>query len=387
MRFKALLYEWQYRIREHYVVAGRHFSRKPPPPDATSWPQRYIAFVLVGMLGDTIMCLPVLETAREAWPQARLCAVVTPRIQEMLSGAGFIDEFLVGAGDPLSIRGREQARRTQEQLCERHFDAAVLLGGDQYAPLLYKAGVPIRVGPAACVYEPLLTHTYVVDDGRTWGPYERLGALRSLRIETSDRAPRLDLDSRARVEFQRWRGTVLGDPERSYVVIHPFGSTPRQRWPLDRVPELVERINQYAGMRSLLVGGPEFRGMAASLSNSLSLINAVGELSIPQLLGAIESASFVVTTDSGPFHMAGALGKSIIGLFRGRRPEHANRYQRSRVIFGADHSCERFCRWNHCQMEPCRQLSALSADEVLSEVRKFYEAQRVIRSGETCVET
>ena len=319
------------------------------------------------------MCLPVLETAREAWPQARLCAVVTPRIQEMLSGAGFIDEFLVGTGDPLSIRGREQARRTQEQLSERHFDVAVLLGGDQYAPLFYRAGVPIRVGPAACVYEPLLTHTYVVDDGRTWGPYERLGALRALGIETPERAPRLDLDSQARIDFQRWREKSLGDSNHSYVVIHPFGSTPRQRWPLDRVLQLAQRIYQVTGMRSLLVGGPEFRGVVASLSKCQSLINTVGELSILQLLAIIESASLVVTTDSGPFHMAGALGKPIIGLFRGRRPEHANRYPMTRVIFGNDHSCERFCRWNHCRAEPCRQLDALSTDEVLSEIKRVYE--------------
>jgi heptosyltransferase-3 len=299
----------------------------------------------------------------------------------MLSGAGFIDEFLVGTGDPLSIRGREQARRTQEQLSERQFDVAVLLGGDQYATLFYKAGVPIRVGPAACVYEPLLTHTYVVDDGRTWGPYERLGALRALGIETNERTPRLDLDSQARIEFQRWREKSLGVSNHPYVVIHPFGSTSRQRWPLDRVLQLAQRINEFTDMRSVLVGGPEFRNVAASLTNSQSLINSVGELSIRQLLATIESASLVVTTDSGPFHMAGALSKPIIGLFRGRRPEHANRYPRTRVIFGADHSCEKLCQWNQCQLEPCRQLNALTTEEVLSEIRRIYEEQQVINTG------
>jgi ADP-heptose:LPS heptosyltransferase len=129
-------------------------------------------------------------------------------------------------------------------------------------------------------------------------------------------------------------------------------------------------------MRSVLVGGPEFRGVVASMSNSQSLINTVGELSIRQLLAIIESANIVITTDSGPFHMAGALGKPIIGLFRGRRPEHANRYPRARVIFGADHSCEKFCQWNNCQVEPCRQLNALSTEEVLSEIRRVYSGSR-----------
>jgi ADP-heptose:LPS heptosyltransferase len=365
---KSNIYTWQYRARERYVVARRLIGRKPQSPEAAPWPPRYVAFTLVGMLGDTLMCLPVLEAAREAWPQARLCAVVTPRIREMLAGVGYVDEFLVGTGDPLSIRGRKQTRQTEELLSEGRFDVAILLIGDQYAPLLYKAGVPIRVGPAACVYEPLLTHTYFIGDGRTWGPYQRLGALRALGVETQHRIPRLDLDPQARVEFQRWREKSLGGANHSYIVIHPFGSSPRQRWPLDRVPQLARQIYQIDGMRSLLVGGPEFRGMASSLYNGQGLINTVGELSISQLLAAIESAKLVVTTDSGPFHMAGALGRPVIGLFRGRRPEHANRYPQGRVIFGADHSCEKSCRWNRCQAEPCRQLNAISIDEVLREI-------------------
>ena len=266
------------------ILAGSRRRLKSFAP----WPPRYVAFVLVGMLGDTVMCLPVLEAAREAWPQARLCAVVTPRIREMLAGVGYVDEFLVGTGDPLSIRGRKQTRRTEERLSERRFDVSILLGGDQYAPLFYKAGVPIRVGPAACVYEPLLTHTYVVDDGQTWGPYERLGALRALGVETPHRVPRLDLDPQARVEFQRWRKKSLGDAYHSYIVIHPFGSASRQRWPLDRVPQLARQLYQLTGMRSLLVGGPEFRSVAASISGGRSLINTVGELSISQLFAAIE---------------------------------------------------------------------------------------------------
>ena len=364
---KSNLYTWQYRARERYVVARRCFGRKPPPPEAAQWPPRYVAFVLVGMLGDTVMCLPVLEAAREAWPQARLCAVVTQRIREMLAGVGYVDEFLVGTGDPLSIRGRKQTRQTEERLNERRFDVAILLGGDQYAPLFYRAGVPIRVGPAACVYEPLLTHTYVVD-GRTWGPYERLGALRALGVETAHRVPRLDLDPQARAEFQRWREQSLGDANQPYVFIHPFASVPMRRWPLDRVPQLARQVYQLTGMRCLVDGGPEFRSVAASIPSSQSLINTVGTFPIAQLLAAIESARLVVSTDSGPYHMAGALGKPIIGLFRGRRPEHANRYPRARVIFGADPSCEEFCRWDRCRAEPCHEINAISIEEVLKEI-------------------
>lgn len=367
-QLKNAVYTWQYRARERYVVAKSLVGKKPPPPDAAQWPPRYVAFVMVCMLGDTVMCLPVVEAAREAWPQAKLCAVVTPRIREMLAGVSYVDEFLVGTGDPLSIRGSKLTKQTKERLSEWQFDAAIVLGGDPYAALFYEDGVPIRVGPAECAYKPLLTHTYVIGDGRAWGPYERLGALRALGIETSHRVPRLDLHPQARIEFQRWREQSLAGDDHSHIVIHPFGSTPRQRWPLERVPQLARQIYQLTGMRSLLVGGPEFRSVAASIasiSDGQSLINTVGELSMSQLLAAIESASLVLSTDSGPFHMAGALGKPVVGLFRSRRPEHANRYPQAKVIFGSDHSCEKFCRWDRCQADPCRQLNAISTDEVL----------------------
>ena len=372
MSIKSQLYRWQYRAREHSIVAACLLGKRPPLPEAVQLPPKHAAFVLVGMLGDTIMCLPVLETAREVWPQTRICAVVTSRIREMLSGASFIDEFLIGAADPLSFRGRAQVRRTEDQFHEKKFDLAILLGGDQYAPLVYRAGIPIRVGPAPCVYEPLLTHTYQTDEGQTSGPNERLGALRALGVNTANRIPRLSLTRQARMDFERWRESFGGMANVPYIVIHPFGSTPRQRWPLERVPYLAEQIYRLTGMRSLLVGGPEFKDVVSSIADSSSLINTVGELSIPHLLAAIESAKLVITTDSGPFHMAGALSKQVIGLFRGRRPEHAGRYPRLRIILGADSTCDKFCQWNYCQAEPCRQLNSLSSDEVLSEFRRVF---------------
>jgi ADP-heptose:LPS heptosyltransferase len=375
LSIKTHVYKWQYRIRERCIVAACLLGDKPPAAASFERPAGDVAFVLVGMLGDTVMCLPVLEAAREAWPRTRICAVVTPRIREMLSGVSYIDEFLVGTGDPLSVRGREQARQTEERLRAENFEAGILLGGDQYAPLLYRAGIPIRVGPAPCVYEPLLTHTYLVDDGRTWGPNERLGALRALGVETAARIPRLETVAQGRLEFQRWR-EARGDAARDdFVVIHPFGSTARQRWPLDRVPQLTEQVFQSTGWRSLLVGGPEFRDALASPVGAPSLIDAVGAFSLPELLAAIESARLVVTTDSGPFHMAGALGRPIVGLFRGSRPEHAGRYPRARVLLGRDSACEKLCHWNYCQAAPCRQLESLSVEEVLNEVMRAYELE------------
>jgi ADP-heptose:LPS heptosyltransferase len=334
------------------------------PPAPVLPPSRPV-FVLVGMLGDTIMCLPVLESARKLWPQARISAIVTPRIREMLSGLSYIDELLIGTADPLSIRGKEEAEATQAMIESKGFDAAFMLGGDQYAALFYRAGVPIRVGPAPCVYSPLYTHGYPIDDGKTWGPNERLSALQSLGVQAPPLIPRLEISAEMVSAF-REKQEVLGlRLEEDFVVLHPFGSTERQRWPLDRVNSLAERIQSATGLRSLLVGGPEFKETVASLPAHPTLINAVGAFSISELLGAIDSAEYVITTDSGPFHMAGALGRPILGLFRGSRPQHASRYPDAKVLFGAHSICEKRCEWNRCDASPCRQLESISVDQLM----------------------
>ena len=83
----------------------------------------------------------------------------------------------------------------------------------------------------------------------------------------------------------------------------------------------------------------------------------------------------VVTTDSGPFHIAGALGRPLVGLFRARRPEHAGRYARSRVLLGRDERCAKECEWDRCRAEPCRQMDALGAGEAAGAVREILGAK------------
>jgi ADP-heptose:LPS heptosyltransferase len=72
----------------------------------------------------------------------------------------------------------------------------------------------------------------------------------------------------------------------------------------------------------------------------------------------------VVSTDSGPYHVAGALGRPLVGLFRHRRPEHADKYAQARVVFGGYQACASECEWDRCAVAECRQMSRISADEV-----------------------
>jgi ADP-heptose:LPS heptosyltransferase len=95
--------------------------------------------------------------------------------------------------------------------------------------------------------------------------------------------------------------------------------------------------------------------------------DTTGAFSVQELMAVIEGASIVITTDSGPFHMAGALGRPTLGLFRASRPEHAELYSTARVVMESHPDCAD-CRWNSCQASPCRQMAAVTSSRVLDAI-------------------
>src|SRR4051794_5303631 len=109
-------------------------------------------------------------------------------------------------------------------------------------------------------------------------------------------------------------------------------------------------------LRTVVVGGPETTGRLPDAGDAPAT-DVTGRLIIPELVAVIEGAARVITTDSGPFHIAGALGRPLVGMFRGSRPEHAARYPGAAVAFGRDPACESQCAWDRCRSTPCRQMA------------------------------
>ena len=326
-----------------------------------------ILLILTGLLGDSVMCTPVIVEARRLWPDARIAMLGNKQTCALLAACPLIDERVEAAAIPFTIRKKREVAKLSRWIRSQDFDLAIILLGDQFALVLAEAGIPARVGAAGHALEPCLTATYDIKSPKDWGPSERLGALRTLGYEVSDVPPLLWVADDARRKAREWLAGqgIAGDAR--YAVIHPFGSTPRQRWPIERVIELGRALHAQYAMPSIIVGGPETTGKVPG-PGSETLVDATGALSIQELLALMDGAALVISTDSGPFHIAGALGRPLIGLFRARRPEHAARYPQARVVLGQDSTCQARCRWDHCRELPCRQLSALSVGEVLDAV-------------------
>lgn len=362
MSLKDKLYKVQLALRQK-ALRHRYRAIRPRNYDSAAFEPNRVLFVLSGLIGDSVMSLPAIEAARKLWPGAKITVLGKRHNRDLIAGCGFFDDFYECNADPFSLRSSSEIKDLNKWLAGERFDAAFILLGDQFAHLLAKAKIPVRVGVKGTPLEKCLTHTYEIGSPRSWGANERLNSIRCLGYHVENEVPRLKVADDARVSaVEKLRGLGLNDGEK-YIVVHPFGSTERQWWEIDKVLDLTAASDNRPGVRTVLVGGPETQGR---ITAPTQLIDATGNLSLKELIAALDSALLVVSTDSGPFHIAGALARPLVGLFRSRRPEHATQYPTASIVFGENAVCMSECEWDKCRTSPCRQMADISAESVIA---------------------
>jgi ADP-heptose:LPS heptosyltransferase len=358
------VYRLQFNARQWIV--GRCYQRGRLRQSTVTRPisaPKRLLLISSGLIGDTVMSTPVFLEARRLWPDAHITLLGNRVTCELLKPCPLIDDLKTAEAQPFSIRNRQKFKLLRSWVRRQNFDVAMILLGDHFAELLAESGIPTRIGVANHFLQPCLTHTYEIGSARDWGPSERLNALRVFGLEVRDCAPQLWVCDVARHHAQRALGDLGMRKQDSYIVLHPFGSCRQQWWPMERVSKIVSEVWDRYRWKTVLVGGPELKEVLVSSNQA---VNAIGRLNIAELLAVIENSKLVITTDSGPFHISGALKRPIIGLFRARRPEHANRYACAQVLFGQHDECTEHCKWNKCRQTPCQQLAQLSTKAVLN---------------------
>lgn len=298
-----------------------------------------IALVKLSSLGDVVHALPVATALRAHLPGARVTWIVERREAALLRDHPALDEVL-----PINTRRWRRARsprgvvevgrvvwRVRRWLWTARFDVTIDLQGLIKSGLLTAAtGARVRIGfSARHCREPLsavFTNRRVVPPpGARHVVDQYLALLKPLGLETPAAEFCLPSDSNAESQIDEFFRQSGLKPRDRVVVLNPGAGRPDKRWPERHFHDLAGRLVNEMGASVLVVWGPRERGRARAIVEEVGATLAP-PTTLDELIAVLRRASVVVAGDTGPLHLAAALGTPCVGLYGPTSPERNGPY-------------------------------------------------------------
>jgi lipopolysaccharide heptosyltransferase I len=287
-----------------------------------------IALIKLSSLGDVVHALPVAATLRARVADAHLTWIVERREAAVLRDHPALDALVAvdtrrwrRARGLRDLTDAVAAAETRRRLRAAAFDVAVDLQG------LLKSGVlaaatraPLRIGfaarrcrePLSALFtnrrvEPPAAARHVVD--------QHLALLAPLHVTDPVREFRLPVDAAAEARADEFLAAAGFKHDRRLVVVNPGAGRPDKRWPVERFRQLAERVGEDTGAFVLVVWGPgeEAAGRRIVPDGGRAVLGPPTNLD--ELVAFLRRASVLVAGDTGPLHLAAALGTPCVGLY------------------------------------------------------------------------
>jgi len=292
--------------------------------------ERYLVVRLTA-LGDILHTVPAVAALRAAHVGATIDWVVERKWAPVLEGSPAIDDVI-----PFDRRSVWGALECVERLRENRYTCAIDFQGLYKSSILAAlSGAARRIGfDRAWAREEGAAMFYterVVPTGRhvvelNYSLAERAGAARPRAPEYPLRVPAGGAASiRARLHDLGIGG--------EYIVIGPGGSWRAKCWPAERYGEFCREFEKENKMRMVVVHGPGEKSLAEEVARAAAPARAaVIATTIEELMGLLAHARCVVAADSGPLHLAAALGTPVVGLFGPTDPARNGPFVRGAMI-------------------------------------------------------
>jgi ADP-heptose:LPS heptosyltransferase len=280
---------------------------------------RKIAVLRANALGDFIFTLPALEALRAAYPGAEI----------VLLGKQFHHDFLLGRPGPVdrvevvppypgvtAEEGEEVDRERIDAFFQRmqaeRFDLALQLhgGGASSNPFTRRLGARVTAGLQDRGAPPLDRNVPYI--------YFQREQLRYLEVAGTVGAPPVPIEPRLIVtDADRAEAMeVLPPTERPLAVLHPGVGAIDRRWPEEKFAAVADALHQ-AGAEIAVTGTEEEREIVDAVARrACGPVHALaGQLTLSGLTGLLERAAVVVANDTGPHHLAAAVGTATVGIY------------------------------------------------------------------------
>jgi lipopolysaccharide heptosyltransferase I len=326
--------------------------------------------VRLGSLGDVVHGIPVAAALRQAFPTSRIDWMVDPRYVELLNLVTSLDRRIpVDPREAKQGRARQRLSQNVREMRDIGYDAVIDLQGLVKSAVLARSVRARRtIGfPRKHLREPLarLFYTDAPDPGAaTHVIYKNLALLAPLRV--NDHTVRFPLVIPRSPIGEQIRERMEG---REYAIINPGAAWPNKRWPPARFGAVAAAMMRDFGWRSLVLWGPGEEDLADAVvaaSDGSAIMSP--PTSITDIVAIAKNARLMISGDTGPLHIAAAVGAPVVGLYGPTRPERNGPWGPADVALSRVHRCscvyERTCR----KAERC--IDDISVDDVVAAVQR-----------------
>ena len=326
-------------------------------------------------IGDTLLSTPALRALAGFYNDASITALVGQSAYPVLKNNPHIDEIIHHPGK-VNFSYLFKLPGLVSRLRKGRFDLAVVLHGNDpdSVPLAYLSGAPFTLGMVKSHYSHYLTWYCPPSDGEHV-IRAKLNALISIGIESDDKQMEMRLTAEEEEEAEKiLKRQGLTGPIAS---IHPFGSKPTRSWGIENAALLAQRLHDELGFDIVILGGPkevEASKLIAGMIKSPHLLTA-GETDLRLSAAIIKRSSVVISTDSGPLHIAETFNVPLVAILGSTLASATGPLSEQAIVLQDMEACDvvRACKDYKCDHISC--MKAIGVEEVVDAVKRLYRVQ------------
>jgi len=333
-----------------------------------------ILVIRTDRMGEALLNIPAVRALKQS-SSAFIIALLNPVLKELLVGAPEIDQILTFDEDKWN-KGIFTKLKLYRQIRKMKFDLAVILNpAKRFHILTFLAGIPRRLG-----YDRkwgfLLTDK--IEDKKFQGQKHEveynLDLVRNIGADTKDLKISISIekeDCQFVNDLLLKHGIKDGD---LMVAVHPYSSNPAKCWPKENFVYVADEIQARFAAKVVIIGAREQRNIAIKFSSLTKqpLINLCGKLTLKQLAAFLKRCTLLISNDSGPVHIAAAMGTNCIVIFGrnipGVGPTRWGPRGDGHIVLQKDPGCspclDRSCPYNF------KCLTSITPEEVLRAAEK-----------------
>jgi ADP-heptose:LPS heptosyltransferase len=301
-----------------------------------------------GQLGDVVMSLPALRAVREKFPRARITIAVGKSAAEIIRMSGYADETIevdrVALRDGFKLLSVLKVCQVAQDVRRRQFDFVIDLHSFAETNLLgFFSGASKRLfsrrrGRSLDFLANFKPAPPVEEDNRERHQVDRyLDVLLPLGIVDAARVPRLATTFDDDREIDKLLRKSKAEAGALLVGLFPGAGHESRRWPLELFAQLADSLLRNDGVRPVVFAGPEERALIPQMRSLFPASTVIlDQLTMRQLASAQARLAVFVSNDTGPVHVAAAVGVPIVLLLDSRAPDSYFPLSESRrTIYGA----------------------------------------------------